>query len=250
MEWPADLGRAIRFLTLLSPGADRPAPGGTAGSLYLFPVAGLLIGSLAVVSGMIAHLLFGPPVHAVAAVAVAVVVTGGLHLDGLADTSDAVLSWRDRERRLEIMRDSRIGAMGAIALVLVIALKIAALLALAGHWWLGALISPAFGRWADVYGIARFPAARNEGLAAGVRAAAGDRQLTRATAMMVIIAAPLCFWGEWYLAVPAALAAFAVMHWLAAALSKSFGGLTGDMYGALSETGEVAALLAVCVVLT
>lgn len=249
MAWPADLGHALRFLSIVSHGGGAATSRGISGSLYLFPVAGLLIGATAVAGGATAHYLFGAPVHAVVAVAVAVVVTAGIHLDGLADTCDAVCSWRDRERQLEIMKDSRIGVMGAIALVLVIVLKIAALLALGEHWWVGALVSPAFGRWAAVYGIARFPAARKEGMGFDVRAATTGQQLLRATLLMAAIASPLAIWGKWYISAAAAVVAYLVIRWFASRVSKSLGGLTGDVYGALSEIGEVAALLAVCVVM-
>lgn len=250
MSWWLDLRQACGFLTLVAaPGAGDATPQRVAASLYLFPAVGLLIGALSVAAGVAAFHLFGTPVHAVVAVAAGAVVTGGLHLDGLADTSDAMCSWRDRARRLEIMKDSRIGAMGVIALVLVISLKIAALLALGGHWWVGALLAPAFGRWAAVYGITRFPAAKPDGLGSAVQSVAPGRQLERAGVLMALMALPLVFRGPWYAVLPGAVVAVAMIHWLAARVSTSLGGLTGDVYGALSETGEVAALLVVCVVL-
>lgn len=249
-SWWSDLRQAAAFLTLVvSPGAGGATPQRVATSLYLFPAVGLLIGASSVAAGAAAFYLFGTPVHAVVAVAVAALVTGGLHLDGFADTCDAMFSWRDRSRRLEIMKDSRVGAMGVIALVLVIALKIAALLALGEHWWAGAMLAPAFGRWAAVYGIARFPAAKPDGLGSTVQSIAPGRQLEWAGALMALMALPLVFRDQWYAALPAMAAAVAMVHWLAATVSKSLGGLTGDVYGALSETGEVAALLVVCVAL-
>lgn len=249
MGWLASLNQALRFLTLLSFAAPAgAAPQEPAKSLYMFPVAGLLIGALAAAVGMAALYLFGYPVHAVAVVAALAVVTAGLHLDGLADTCDGLLSWQDRERRLEIMRDSRIGVMGAAALVLVLAFKIAALLALGSQWWVGALIAPAFGRWTAVYAIARFPAARSEGLAASVRAAIPGPQLQGASWLIAVIALPLFYWGDWYIVIAVLAAVCILLWWLASTTSRSLGGLTGDVYGALVEIGEVAALLAICVI--
>src|SRR5262249_14423472 len=108
--------------------------------------------------------LWGPGVRAVGLVVGWGIVTAGLHLDGLSDTFDAVMSWRPRERKLEIMRDSRIGAMGALALVAVLALKVAWLRE-AGDGWLRAVwLAPILGRWADIYGIVWYPPAREGGL--------------------------------------------------------------------------------------
>lgn len=250
MRWLASLGRAVRFLTLVPvPVSADAATHDITESLYLFPLVGLLIGALSVGSGSAAYYLFGSPVHAVAAVAATSLVTAGFHLDGLADTCDALFSWRARERKLEIMQDSRIGAMGAIALVLVVALKIAALLALGEQWWIGALLSPAFGRWADIYGVTRFPTAKNEGLASDVQTADPSGHLMPASGLTAVAAAPLWYYGEWYLVLVAFGAALLVIHWFANAVVESLGGLTGDVYGAMSELGEVVALLVICVIL-
>lgn len=246
--WLRSLGDAVRFLTLV----PVPGPGSHDASdgLSLFPLVGLLIGAASAVVGLGAYHLFGAPLHVVAVVAATSIITAGVHLDGLADTCDAVFSWRSRERKLEIMTDSRIGAMGAIALVLVIAFKIAALLALGEYWWLGALFCPVFGRWADLYGIASFPAAKAEGLASSVRAGAPSGHLLQATGLTVVLTAPLWFFGEWIPLFAALVAAVLAVHALAAAVVRSLGGLTGDVYGALSEIGEVLALLALCAALT
>lgn len=247
MSWLQALAGAVRFLTLL------PVPGRVshdlAPSLFWFPAVGLLVGAVSAAAGLVAHALFGPPVHVVAAVAAASIVTAGFHLDGLSDTCDALFSWRDRVRKLEIMRDSRIGAMGAIALVLVIVLKLAALLALGDHWWLGALCAPVLGRWADLYGIMAFPAAKEEGLAASVRRASPAAALLPASALTLVLTVPLWLVAAWLPLLVALVAAFLVLHGFAAAVARSLGGLTGDVYGAMSEIGEVLVLLALCAAL-
>src|SRR5207244_10760299 len=115
-------------------------------------------------------------------------VTLGLHRDGLSDTFDAVMSWRTRERKLEIMKDSRIGAMGALALIAVLALKVTWLHA-AGDGWLRAVwLAPALGRWADIYGIFRFPPARAGGLGREFQAQARPGDFVIATAIAVGLA--------------------------------------------------------------
>ena len=137
-----DVGAAVRFLTVLPwPGARSCEPAAVARAAWAFPVVGLLVGACSTAAGLAAAWLFGPPLHVIAAVAASAVVTGGLHLDGLADSADALFSWRSREKKLEILRDSRTGTMGALALFLVLATKLGALHALGPYWWKAALLA-------------------------------------------------------------------------------------------------------------
>jgi adenosylcobinamide-GDP ribazoletransferase len=169
------------------------------------------------------------------------IVTGGLHLDGLSDTFDGVMSWRPRERKLEIMKDSRIGAMGALAIGAVLLLKFAFLAGAGPRWWQAALVAPALGRWADCYGIFWFPAAREGGLGrsfnALVRRADFWAASAFALAFAIIVAGPS--------GLIAALLVWAGSHLLARWWVHDLGGLTGDTYGALCEIGEVVALAAI-----
>ena len=112
--WP--LGEALRFLTIIPlPGMPPMAEQSIARAIPLFPLAGTVIGALLVGLGLACGVLWYAWVRAVVIVVGWGIVTAGLHLDGLSDTFDAVMSWRTRERKLEIMKDSRIGAMGALA---------------------------------------------------------------------------------------------------------------------------------------
>lgn len=234
------LGEAVRFLTILPwPGLPASDPARLARSVAAFPLAGLLVGACATGAGCGAEWLFGAPLHAVAAIAASAVVTGALHLDGLADSADALFSWRPRERKLEILRDSRIGTMGALALFLVLAVKLVALLALEAAWWRGALLAPVWGRWAAVCGLVGFPSARPDGLGAGLRAHVAAGRLAAATSVALAIGGLVC--PPWGMAVslPVGLAAW----WAAAVMTRSLGGLTGDGYGSLGEVGEAVTLL-------
>jgi adenosylcobinamide-GDP ribazoletransferase len=234
------LGEAVRFLTIVPwPGLPAADPARIARSLAAFPPVGLLVGAGAAAAGLGAEWLFGAPLHAVAAVAASAVITGGLHLDGLADSADALFSWQPRERKLEILRDSRIGTMGALALFLVLAVKLGALLALEAGWWRGALLAPVWGRWAAVYGLCGFPSARPDGLGAGVRAQLAGGHLVVATAAALVMGGLVCPpWGA-LVSLPIGLTTW----WAATAMTRSLGGLTGDCYGALGEIGEAATLL-------
>lgn len=235
-----DLGEAVRFLTILGwPGAHTSDPARIARSLAAFPLVGLLIGVSAVAAGVGAEWLFGVPLHAIATVGATAIITGALHLDGLADSADALFSWRPREQKLEILRDSRIGTMGALALLLVLAVKVGALLSLGPAWWQSALLAPVWGRWAAACGLFGFPSARPDGLGASVRAHVAAGRFAAATAIALAVGGFACSpWGA-LVGVPVALAVW----WAAAAMTRSLGGLTGDSYGALGETAEVVTLL-------
>lgn len=180
------------------------------------------------------------------------IVTSGLHLDGLSDTFDAVMSWRPRERKLEIMKDSRIGAMGAIALVAVLLLKVAFLHSSNPTTWMpAALLAPVLGRWADLYGVFFFPAASDGGLGKHFKDHIHRRDFIFATLQMIVIVTGVCAWSggtagmlRGFIAVALV---FTVAHLLFTRWTHSLGGLTGDTYGAVCELGEVIALAALCI---
>ncbi len=235
-----DVGSAVRFLTVIPwPGAPSSDSAAVARAVWAFPCVGLLAGGCSAAAGLASGWLFGPPLHVIAAVAASSVVTGGLHLDGLADSADALFSWRSRERKLAILHDSRIGTMGVLALFLVLAGKLAALHVLGPDWWTAALLAPVWGRWAAVYGMLAFPPARPDGLGARLRAH------LRVGHLVVPTVLALAF-GAWLLPPGGALVGLLVLvltHVAARAMTRSLGGLTGDTYGALSEIAEVAVLV-------
>lgn len=237
----APLGEALRFLTVLPvPGLPPMTEAGIVRSMVAFPIVGLVIGAGGAAVGWLAGWLWGEPLRAVAIVIASMLLTLGLHLDGIADTCDAVFSWRPRERKLEIMKDSRIGTMGALGLFAILALKIGGLIALGRWWWLGALLAPMWGRWADIYGIFFFPAAREGGM--GRTFHDQVRRIDFVIATITALAIGLAFSLPW--GALAGLAVWPIVHLLARRMVASLGGLTGDTYGALAEVGEVVTLLA------
>jgi adenosylcobinamide-GDP ribazoletransferase len=230
---------AFAFLTRLPVWAGPLLEADLGRSVAYFPVVGLVLGL--VLTGL-ASLLAGvlaPTLLAVVLVALHAAVTGGLHLDGLADTFDALGGARgDRRRMLELMRDSRIGAHGAAALVLVLLAKVFAVAQLvAQHDLLALLVFPAVGRWAVTPSIVLHPYAREEGLGRAFNGAARPRELVIATAIVAVVVAALGV----RLLLPA-LGALAVASLFALWLRWRLGGLTGDVYGAAIELGEVAML--------
>lgn len=243
------LAAAIRFLTILplpgAPAHDADFDRTITRAMSWFPMVGLLIGALACGIGLLTTWLWP---HELVRASIIVIflawLTAGLHLDGLSDTFDATLSWRSRERMLEIMKDSRIGAMGAIALVSVLLLKVAFIAAAGDQWWHAVLLAPVLGRWADIYGIFFYPAAREGGLGRNFRDLVRRRDFFIATAWVVIIAIVLGF-SRWQLITQhlgAIVTVALVSTWFCRQWVRQLGGLTGDTYGALSEIGEVVAL--------
>jgi adenosylcobinamide-GDP ribazoletransferase len=189
-------------------------------------------------------MLIGPYLPALALAALLVVVniwlTGGLHLDGFMDACDGLFGGRDRERKLEIMRDSRVGSFGVLGGVSIILLKFALLASMNLHQLPLAflLVLPA-ARWAMVLALYIFPAARPAGLGTAVRQVVTTRRIIIATVLVILIAITighligLCVLGM------AMLVAIALGLWV----TRSLGGLTGDIYGMIAEVAEVGCLL-------
>ena len=151
-----DLRACMAFITILPPGKNPVYS--PLGMIRFFPVAGLIIGALLVITDFLASMAWAAPAAALVDLIFLVVVTGAFHLDGLGDTADGIFSHRDPERALEIMKDSRTGMMGLVAVVLGLGTK------LAGIWSVKISCSPvqamsifflvpAFSRASMIFGI-------------------------------------------------------------------------------------------------
>lgn len=236
------LALALSFLTRLPVAPDRASEADVGRSLAFFPLVGLLLGLALAALAVVAGARLPAPVVAVGLVALLALLTGGLHLDGVADVFDALgAPGADRERRLEILRDSRIGAHGATALALVLLGKVATVHAVvvAGDLRL-LVVFPAVARWAAALLLLAFPYARPHGLGSPFRA--HGRPADAAWASAVVLAAVLWLGGGAWLA---ALATLALLAGLALLATRRFGGITGDVCGAVIELGEVAFLVLV-----
>jgi adenosylcobinamide-GDP ribazoletransferase len=232
---------AVAFLTRLPVPARAVEPHELGRALGFFPLVGGLLGALLGAALFGLSRVLAPELCALLAVALWALLTGGLHLDGLADLFDALGGGRgDRERMLEIMRDSRIGAHGAVALVLVLCGKVLAVAELPGRTAVATLlVAPAVARFGAVLLLALFPYARGEGLGRAFRDHGKARDLAAAALLMLGSAAIL---GRRAL-VPG-LAALLVALALGGLMRRKLGGLTGDVYGAAIELSELAFLLA------
>jgi adenosylcobinamide-GDP ribazoletransferase len=239
-----DLRVATGFLTRLPTGAAglvgaQPA---LSRATRVYPVVGLGIGLAGgAVFWLAAALGLPPSIAGLIAVAATILLTGALHEDGLADTADGFGGGGDRARKLEIMRDPRSGAYGTAALVLSVAIRAAALAALAapGAVVLALVAAHAASRALLPTAMATMPLARASGLAA----AAGRPEPAEAgiaLALAAAIALPAQGFGPGLAALLAGAFAAALVAWLAQA---QIGGYTGDVLGALQQAAETAVLL-------
>ncbi|MEW6269250.1 MAG: adenosylcobinamide-GDP ribazoletransferase [Thermodesulfobacteriota bacterium] len=234
------LAVALSFLTRFPADSGDTVEADVGRSLAFFPLVGLLLGLLLVAA---AWLLVGRvPVAVVALILVALLatLTGGLHLDGLADTFDALGARGDAARRLEVLRDSRIGAHGASALALLLLLKAAALQEVLAAGSLGiVLVFPAVARAVVALEVVLLPYARPSGLGTAFRAHARGADVL--AALLVAGLSALLALGS--VGLLAGVATAVLVLGFARCAARRFGGVTGDVYGASIEIGETAFLV-------
>jgi len=233
---------ALGFLTTLPARPVPYVPGGLGRAAAWFPVIGLLIGVLLLLVQSAAALLLGPAVAAVLVIVLWAVLTGGLHLDGLADCCDGLLVSAPRERRLEIMRDPRVGSFAVTGLVLVLILKAAAVFSLPGGSTVAPalVLAPVWARWWILL-AARRPPARADGLGSSFGTALTPQILGIALVLPLVMLG-VAAWFDWRSLVGVALSGLACLGVLRLAQAR-IGGMTGDVLGAVVELTEVALLL-------
>lgn len=242
-RWYADPALAVVFLTRVPLPIRGPLDDGAhARAMAWFALVGLMVGfigggayTLAVLAGLPAW------PAALLAVGATAMVTGALHEDGLADMADGIGGGRTREDKLEIMRDSRLGTYGGLALMIALSLRVAAIVAftdpltVAPAMAAAGAISRAF-----VPLVAwRMRAARNDGLAAGAGRPPGRNV---ASCLMMGVAMAILLLGAKVLA-PIVVAGLAVGA-VSLVASRHLGGYTGDVLGAVQQCAEIAFLLA------
>jgi len=236
---------AVRFMTIFptpSSGEDDPKQIGRAAPY--FPIIGLIIGMILARLYNLFQLAFPIPIAGALLLTSLVIITGAHHLDGLIDTCDAMAAGKTKGQRLLIMSDTRVGAFGIAGAVLILILKYAAILGSAGTATL--VIFPLVSRWTLCSAIIIFPSAKNEGAGFAVKQGAdlkGFIFATLITALIMVLLTGLVTG----LAIMVSL--FAMICCLGLLMTRLFGGLTGDCYGALVEIGEVLTILAAIVLI-
>ena len=202
-----------------------------------YPLVGLVIGALTWLAWKGAMLLFPPLVTGVITLVVWVTLTGGLHLDGLADCCDGLLASTSVERRLEIMKDPHVGAFGVIGLILVLLLKAAALASLTSVSSFGMLLAASLARWCILL-AGLFPLARPSGM--GADFVAGFRRSFILWGAIVPLAIAILPGTRGILSALAGVVTAALILWFA---KSRIGGVTGDVFGMVVEVVEVVGLL-------
>lgn len=202
-----------------------------------YPFVGLVIGVLTWLMWQGLILLFPASIAAIVTLAVWVLLTGGLHLDGLADCCDGLFVSASRERRLEIMKDPHIGAFGVIGLVLLLLLKAVSLTSLTALPSFGIVLAASLARWCIlVAGL--FPQARPSGMGADFAAGFRRRFIFWGTLIPLTLAILLGVRGV--AASLTGIGAAGLVLWLA---KSRIGGVTGDVFGMLVEVVEAVVLL-------
>lgn len=225
---------ALQFITILPAGKTRPYD--ALGMIPAFPLAGLVIGLFFAAFDALVVRLWPGQIVAVLDVVFLVVITGAFHLDGLGDTADGLFSHRSKERMLEIMKDSRVGAMGLVAMVCGLALKWAGLSGLPDPGWQRALmlvLVPALARSSILFGIRFLDYGRDQGTG---KAHFEEKLPWRGFRWMLIPLLLSLFLGAKGLGL---ILAFALMVlWLLTFYKRTLGCITGDMLGAMVEVTE------------
>lgn len=237
-----ELSLAFSFLTILPVIDRRPASDETvAASFAWFPIVGFLVGVALIGEDRLLAYVFPQVIRSVLIIISLTIITGAVHLDGLADTADALGAGRDRERALDIMRDSRVGTFGASAIFFDLALKILALSTLAGHRRYVALIAaPMLARWAMLLVTRGLPYLRESG--AGSTLLSGESTLgPRAAVVAAFTLAVILALGALRPTAVAIVIVFAMRSFY----QRWLGGVTGDLIGACGELAEIAVLVAI-----
>jgi len=242
---------AVRFLTVLPvPGStrvfdkDEDTPRLVIGCEY-FPLVGLLLALLLWLLVLVLAPLVPQLVLAALLVVALVILTGGLHLDGLMDSCDGLFGGSTRERKLEIMRDSRVGSFGVLGATCLLLLKFALFASVSAHALpLALLIALPSARWAMVLVLRVFPGVRTTGLGAAFHQAVTTERLlaTGIIALAIVLTTGQFIGLVVWMAVT--FTALILGFWI----TRSIGGLTGDSYGAIEEVAEVVALLVLVLV--
>ena len=257
---------ALKFLTIIPiDREDRIKPKGSFCVVYWFPIVGLCIGVFLSIAYLPLCFFFPPLIADALIILVYIAITGALHLDGLADTCDGIWGGWNKEKRLEIMKDSRIGSFGAIGLICLLGLKYVSLLSVGEisatkissfsasvkcascfispvlfNKCVALMVMPVIGRWAQVCAAGLSTYARNEsGTGSFITEGTTRKQVIYASLFPVFL-----FWFFYNLSgfMIFAIIIIFTLVWICY-IKKKIGGMTGDTLGATNEITELVFLL-------
>lgn len=209
-------------------------------SLIFFPIIGLIIGIFLILINYLISSFFSPLVVNTLIIIIWIGISGALHLDGFCDTIDGLYGGQTKEERLKIMKDSSIGAKGAIALICLLILKLSLLMEISPQYkYQTLLFTPMIGRWGMVMGIFLVPYAREEGMAKSFIKYKDTKQLFWAS--LITLTTGLFLFKFISLGIIGLV--IGIIFLLTLYLKRKIGGITGDTLGGLNEIIEVFTLL-------
>lgn len=242
----------FRFMTRLPIGLDPKFDSDELGKgMRFFPVVGMVIGLILFLAFcLLGRIIYSPMVMAVILIIIEVVLTGGLHLDGLADTFDGIFSYRSKQKMLDIMKDSRLGTNGGLVLILYFFLKVALLVEGSSEFPavmpIMVLISPVIARLNSVVNCGAAPYAR----ATGMGKTFVDHTDGVAVGIATILTAAFVGGATYLFELPYTILIIIpivmILGYLFAKLmTRKIGGITGDTLGAVVEISEIIVLLGI-----
>ena len=231
---------SLQFISAIPLGQPRPFD--PQGIIIHFPLAGLAIGLVLALFDLFASALWPPLVASVLDVVLLAVITGAFHLDGLADTADGLYGQREPEKALTIMKDSRVGAMGLVAVACVLLTKTVAMGSIEHGRFLALMVVPAYARSAMIFGMRFLPYARGE---TGTGSPFFETPLSAMD--FKFLAAPVILslflgWRGLLLNLLFAATTVALIY----LYRKKLDGITGDLLGAMTEIMEAVLFLGLC----
>ncbi|MFA6217095.1 MAG: adenosylcobinamide-GDP ribazoletransferase [Candidatus Omnitrophota bacterium] len=236
---------ALQFLTIIPVKIKTLTQETASRSLVYFPLVGLLLGAALCFMHTLCRFIGLPPLSIdIILVITLAILTAAMHLDGLADTADGLLSGKSKEGSLAIMKDPHIGVMGVVSITSALSLKFAFLYALAPAAKPTALLLMCLlGRWALVWNLFLFPYARKDGKAKSFFEGINAGIVTKAALVTIVCA--LCIGRLQGLLLFLIITIFT--YFLGRSLSRKIEGMTGDTLGAINEISEIICLLWICI---
>jgi len=229
---------ALGFLTLIPVPAKALSTDGR--QIIWFPAVGLIIGSMLCLVDAIGGAFLTPSLRAALDLVFLTVISGGLHLDGLADSADGMLSHRDREQTLRIMKDPRSGVMGVLTLCTCLLLKYAGLLSICGkNGMLWLCLAPALARTALTLGLVAMNHPNSSGALSHWLYQKGKYQYLAGGVIPIALALSIGFIEGLTIIAAGILVSYLLLNWF----EEKIGGVTGDGLGALGEIIETLTLV-------
>lgn len=227
---------ALQFLTRIPlPFIPFNEKNNFANSVKYFPLAGLVLGGVLVLGHWLFSQFLPPLMTAGLIILLHIWLTGGLHLDGFMDTVDGIMSGRQREQMLAIMKDSRVGAHSVWAVLCLLLLKFSALASMSPiQLQLSLILAPVIARWQIILSMSYWPYARQEGLGKMFQGAP-LRPVLWLNALLILLG---CYYLAGWIGVGSFVTTILVVVLINTRLVKNLGGLAGDTYGAIIEISE------------